>query len=891
MAKSSLDVFLSLHGQRKFSKELLAAGNELEAMGLKGAKSMERFARTSDKVKTFGRSWTRNISLPVAGLGVIAGKTAMDFDRSMSLIATQAGGSAREVKGLQKSVLGMHNQFTPLERAKGLFFIESAGLRGSKAMKALAASANLATVENSDLEHTVFGMVGAMNAFGKEGRHFNRMAAIMNSAVGHGHMHGEEFVGALSTGLPGAAKSFGVSFKGMSSAISFFTRMGEPAQQVATRLRQTITHLATNATTKGAEALESIGISTERMGASIRKTGRLGPVIKELAEHLNAVGKTKSDQVLTEAFGGGRFGTQIREATQRWQLLLKTEHEVGKFATSKRFNLASKIANEQPAVKLKETWAELSAVLVNLGNVVLPAAVPGLQRLTGVVSGVGHAFGAMSPEMQAGIGGFLLLTGPIAHGLGYFAGGVGKALILTSKLAKASSVFQSVLSANVMTEQSGFRGAFGAASKQLGLSGALQTAKGFAYALGPAVAAYGIGNIVTSATSNDWGDAGLEAAGAFAGGLIGSFGGPVGAMFGVGIGSLAGELASNLIGSDKKIETAQQKFERQAKRTKGALEAQKKAGEALAHSGSAIVAAHHRQKAASQEVRTAEHALDVIRQEKGPNSEAAIRAEIHLAKAGERRLGVTRKLHNLERKKGESLELFKESNAYAILQERKRLSELKERVAESRSRRKALKAQGVTGARLAKADEALIERRKALWGAKSDLVHSYQEADKVAGSSWADFVRHANTKALELGHGLKGASEKVEGLERALKRLHETEGEAVGTLKKGLVEEATERALGQARREERALGHSPKGHPAPHAGPHAHHHQGVRRHRSNPSATQSLVLPPPRPSRVREGSLSHVIEIHVVNENTLNLDGKKVAENTTHQSRKAANRE
>jgi TP901 family phage tail tape measure protein len=882
--RSSIDVFLSLHNQRKFSSELKAAGTELESLGVRGTKSMERFARKSEALKSFGKSWTRNISLPVAGLGIYAAKTASDFDGAMSLISSQAGGSAKEVEYLKQAVLGMHNQFTPLERAKGLFFIESAGLRGAKAMKMLQSDVELATTGNANLEHTVFGTVGAMNALGKEGKNFTKIASVMNAAVGHGHMYMEEFVGAISTGLVGAAKSFGVSWAGMSSAVAFFTRMGEPAQQVATRLRQTITHLATNASTKGAEALDSIGMSTQKMGERIRKSGRIGPVIKELAEHLKAVSRTKADQVLTDAFGGGRFGTQVREATQRWQLLLRTEKEVGKFGTAKRLKHAFLGREEQPQVKLKEAWAELSGVLVNLGNVVLPAAVPALQKLTSVISGAGHAFGSMSPELQAAVGGFLLLTGPVAHGLGYFAGATGKALVLANKFGKAASIFSSTLSPNVMTQGSGFRGAFGAASKSLGLSGAMETAKGFAYALGPAVAAYGVGNIVVSATSGDWGEAGLEAGGAFVGGLAGYIaGGPVGGMLGIGLGSLAGELTSSLFGSGKTI-TAQQRFEKQAQKTKKAIEGQKKAGESLARSGKAVVEAHHRQKAASQEVRHAEHALERIREQFGPNSAPAIRAEIHLARAGERRLGVTRKLHHLEHKHGEARSIFKQQNAYAILQERTRIKELKGKVKEARSRRRELMEKGVTGKRLAQADENLLHRKNALWKEHENLANSFAEADKFAGPKWAHFVQHANDRALELGHGLTGAKEKVEGLEKAFRRLSEMNASEFAPFKPGAVKEGVRKALAKARQEERELGGGHRGSHHRHRTPSTPSGGHKRLNTGGPNATRLKIEP---------GSLGRAVggDIHITVLSQPVLDGKVIAESTTKHVRRAQNLE
>jgi TP901 family phage tail tape measure protein len=726
-------------------------------------------------------------------------------------------------------------------------------------------------------------MVGAMNAFGKEGRHFNRMAAIMNSAVGHGHMHGEEFVGALSTGLPGAAKSFGVSFKGMSSAISFFTRMGEPAQQVATRLRQTISHLATNATTKGAEALERIGMSTEKMGASIRKTGRLGPVIKELAEHLNSVSKNESNQVLTEAFGGGRFGTQIREATQRWQLMLRTEREVGKAATSKRFNAESAIANRQAAVKLKETWAELSTVLINLGNVILPAAVPALEKLTGVISTAGHAFGGLSPAMQGSIAGFLLLTGPIAHGLGYFAGGVGRALILTRKLAEASSVFQSVLSKNVMTEQSGFRAAFGAASEKSGIAGAWRAAKGFAGALGPSVAAYGIGNIITSATSGDWKDAGFEAGGALAGGVAGFFlsdGNPLGAMIGVGIGSLGGELLSGLFGSEsKKISPLQERIAR----TTGLVTAQyghlERAGRGLVASEGRVKAARTRMKNATSAMKVAQGHYNAVLQEYGPHSQAALRAETKLT------LKVRAHRREVERLKytthlaGLSLSTYKtvaERTEVTLRRQIKSLKEQANQFGRAYEKQKQLNPQSKKTSNLAQAYQKTVTE---LAKAEEKQAQLRQSALQKGGPPLLRFLKNGSNEALTFGRSLKNVTKELEELSEASRNLPFSgvtgEGGFIKINAEGKVEKVN--AGGDPIR--------PR-HPRQHG--HHHHHAGPR-----PRPTVSIPGGSRRElKRGDNGShpLQDVANGDVVIKLKNELDGKVLAESVTRHSTKAANR-
>lgn len=875
---SSIDVFLRLHGQRKFAKEVEASGAELEAMGLKGSEAIARFSRKADSLKKFGRSWSRNVTLPMVALGVVSGKMASEFDSQASLISAQAGGSAREVGMLKGQVqeLAKESEFGPTELMKSLFFIESAGLRGSNAMKMLRANVKLATAGASDLEHTTFGMVGAMNALGKEGKNFNRLAAIMNATVGHGHMRQEELVGAISTGLVGTAKSFGVSWGGMGSAIAFFTKMAEPAQQAGTRLRQTITHLATSASTKGAEALESIGMSTAKMGANIRKTGRLGPVIKELTEHLNKVSKTRASQVLTEAFGGGKFGTQVREATKRVGLLLRTEREIGKEGTAKTLGRHYRERLEQPAVKLKMAWSSVQVALIKLGNEVLPLAVPGLERLAGAAGHLTDAFTALPGPVQASVVGFLLLTGPVASGLGYFASGVGRALVLTMKLASAGKDLQVFTSA--LRAGQGLSGAASMAFSGTGIAGALQTAKGFALSLGPAVAAYGIGNIVTSALSGDWKEAGFEAGGALAGGIAGfMLGGPLGAMLGVGVGSLGGELLSGLFGSNDKVSRLQSKLASSAKGVKAALEGERTASKSLAAASSGLVKAQHRRGAAAHEVKSAEHALAQIRDRYGPNSLQAIKAEVHLAKAGERRAAAIRAVKRAERLKGQERSIAKEQFRYADLELRHQIRLLRARKGHLSHRRRAMQEEGASLQELHPVNERLQKIIEKLTGAQKSQSELFQHAAKQVGPRYASFLRTASGRAIELGSNLKAVRSEIRQTTTSLEELGRAAANASSPFQAGIYQ-------GQANKLRQGL---------PGLRRRQHHLQGRHGGHGHPKRQprRGLIAPagPGRLQPLLPGDGQRLFRIEVENVNTLHLDGKEVASNVTgHVSHDAA---
>jgi len=68
--------------------------------------------------------------------------SAVEFNKQMTFLKTQAGASGKEVRTMTSDILKMKDmQFAPVTLAKGLYYIESAGLRGAKALQGLQVAA------------------------------------------------------------------------------------------------------------------------------------------------------------------------------------------------------------------------------------------------------------------------------------------------------------------------------------------------------------------------------------------------------------------------------------------------------------------------------------------------------------------------------------------------------------------------------------------------------------------------------------------------------------------------------------------------------------------------------------------------------------------------------
>lgn len=789
----SVDIFLRLHGARKFAKEVEAAGTQLESMGLKGANSLAAFSRKAESLKNFGRSWTRYVTTPVLGLGAAAGYMAADFKRSVLLLHTQAGVAKKELGGLEKAFLRISKKttFSPTEISEAGYRLAGAGLRGKKLEDATLKSAQLAMVGGASPEDTAKTLSQIWFTNIKGGKDFNKVIGEINATVGAGDLRLPQLVDALGTGVVASGKQAGLSLQDVNAALAVF---GDETNNVSGWSAQLATalHFLYAPTEKAEGALNSLGLSGTKLGKALHGPHGLATALRMLKEPLEQLpggaDGTKAAQVLSDILPGGK-GRVLLVLLNQLERLEEKEKQIK--GTTEEFGKSLKETEVTPKVKLERAWSSLQATLVELGSELLPAAVPALETIATETMKVAHAFeGLPGPVKAAGLA-FLVLTGPVATGLGYYASGVGKALRLTAKFSRASSLFASTMSPNVMTPSSGLKGAFGAASKEMGLSGAMQTAKGFALSLGPAVAGIGIANIVTSATSGDWKDAGWEAGGALAGGLAGAvLGGPLGAMLGVGVGSIGGELLEGLFTAEKKIRPLQQKLASSAKGVKKAFEEQRQASKSLKASGDRVVGSHKREKKASQAVRQAEHHLAQIRHKAGINSQPALKAEIELAKAARRRKDAIKAVSRAERKHGGELRAYKEILRYTVLEERHRINVLgkaKSKVAENlnamREEGKTLQERQPVAQHLSKINEGLNDTHKKL---SSTLLN----ASKQVSPQYAKFLRESGRKSLEFGSKVKVARVEVDTIKDSINELKRSIEQAGTAMEKGSLQQS-----------------------------------------------------------------------------------------------------
>src|SRR4051794_17710620 len=90
-----------------------------------------------------GKTMTRDVSLPLVGIGVAGVKMAQNFDLIISRLQGLAGTSAKQAAEWRPQILKLAPIVgkAPAELADGLYQIASAGVKGKAAFQALTVSA------------------------------------------------------------------------------------------------------------------------------------------------------------------------------------------------------------------------------------------------------------------------------------------------------------------------------------------------------------------------------------------------------------------------------------------------------------------------------------------------------------------------------------------------------------------------------------------------------------------------------------------------------------------------------------------------------------------------------------------------------------------------------
>ena len=379
----------------KLSSALSSASSKLSAFG--------------SKMQSVGKSMTTKLTLPLVAAGAAATKMAFDFDKSMTSIQALVGVSSKKVAEMGEAAkkMAVDTGKSSKEAAEALFFITSAGLRGSEAMDVLEMSLKAAAVGLGETKTIADLSTSAMNAYGSGTLSASGATDILTAAVREGKLEASALAGAMGGVIP-LASNMGVSFDQVGAAMAAMSKTGTDAATGATQLTAILASLK-KPSAEAEQAFSAMGMTTESVQKSLSEQGLLSTL--EMLQN----GLKQTGQDTTAIFPNIRALKGVLDLTgagleDNRKVFDALTQSMG--ATDKAFEKTSKAAS----FKMTQGLNSMKESLMGVGQVILVAIAPAVQKLGEFFTNLSNKFKELSPRTQKIIiafAGIVAALGPV----------------------------------------------------------------------------------------------------------------------------------------------------------------------------------------------------------------------------------------------------------------------------------------------------------------------------------------------------------------------------------------------------------------------------------------------------------------------------------------------
>lgn len=376
--------------------------------------------------KLMGLAGIGGLALAMVKLVTSVAKLSGEFETTMARIVGLVGIGKSVVEGWSQSILKLAPAVgkSPIELAKAMYFISSAGLRGQVALEALEFSAKGAAAGLGLTKDVAFAVVSAVNAYGSANMDAAMATDVLVNAVRLGNVEATDLAGVIGNVIP-VSSELGVEFHEVGGALAAMTRLGLDASTATTSLRQILVTLL-KPTVGAQRKMKELDLSAEGLRDTLRNDGLL-VVLQLLREKMrdNEAGIVKIFPNIRALAGVLNLVGQNADTTA-W---IMDEMADSAGTLDEAFNAISDTAQ----FRLSQSMAELQVAGTEIGDNVLPTLVDITKTMTPALISAGQALG----EIFVGLQPLIELFGQLLSFLAPLAGQFGPVILAIWALNKA----------------------------------------------------------------------------------------------------------------------------------------------------------------------------------------------------------------------------------------------------------------------------------------------------------------------------------------------------------------------------------------------------------------------------------------------------------------------
>lgn len=407
----------------KFSKGFVSAYNDLKVFGDKSATAEQKLNGLQSALKTTGGLISKNVTVPLAGVGAVAVKASMDFEKQMSAVQAISGATGSEFDALRdKAVeLGASTTFSASEVAEAMTEMAKAGWSSQQVIDGIGGVLDAAAASGEELASVGTIVADAITTFGLSASESARVADLLTQSANAGTISVSDLGEAFKYIGP-VANTMGFSIEDVTTAITALSTAGIKGSQAGTTLRSMFARMV-KPTDDVAAAMDELGITLADSEGNFYSMNDILEQMRSKFSKLTPEQQTYYATVLAGQEGMSGLTT----------LLGMTQEEYDKIAKS--MQNATGVASETAKVmqdNLAGAVEQLGGALESAGIVIGDRLTPYIRKLAEWITTLVDDFNSLSEEQQDQIVKWAL----IAAGIGPVLTVGGKVLSLTSSLVK-----------------------------------------------------------------------------------------------------------------------------------------------------------------------------------------------------------------------------------------------------------------------------------------------------------------------------------------------------------------------------------------------------------------------------------------------------------------------
>lgn len=411
----------------KFSKGFVSAYNDLKVFGDKSATAEQKLNGLSSAFKTTGGLLSKNVTLPIVGVGAAAVKTATDFEAGMSEVKAISGATGSEFEALKDKAIemGAKTKFSASDSADAFKYMAMAGWDASQMMDGIAGIMDLAAASGEDLATTSDIVTDALTAFGLKARDSAHFADVLAQASSKSNTN-VGLMGETFEYVAPVAGALGYSIEDTAVAIGLMANSGIKGSQAGTALRSTITRLA-KPVGEAEKAVNDLGISITNADGTMKPLSQTMVELREKFAGLTEEQKAQYAAMLAGQEGMSGLLAIVNASDEDFQKL------------TDEINNANGAAEDMASVMMDNTAGaveQLKGALESAGILIGEKLTPYIRQLAEWITGLVEKFNSLSEEQQdqivkwglifAAVGPILLvmsrLIGVVSGVMGAFTG-------------------------------------------------------------------------------------------------------------------------------------------------------------------------------------------------------------------------------------------------------------------------------------------------------------------------------------------------------------------------------------------------------------------------------------------------------------------------------------